>query len=278
LTDKRKGKPKNGVQNNAMTGGFAGEAEELKGEAAERQRKEDEYKARDEGYKSRQIAISERQLNTSTSAFRLSLCLFGISFITGAVSIWQGFTASRNADTAREALENSKTSTRSTTRAYIGVEPTSVSDFKVGSVIAVSFNVKNFGQTPAYGMQIYTDVKVLPHPYTGPFPFYKPNGFRIDSEGALYPKSEPLTTGKHMESQMTKEDMDKIKSGDSYRLYAGGTVQYFDIFEQRHCARFFASLGGPPLVAAINAAASGQKPIVPWIMARAYNDEKCEYK
>jgi hypothetical protein len=159
-------------------------------------------------------------------------------------------------------------------RAYIGIEPTFINNFKPGDITSVSFKAENFGQTPAYSVMPYTHLAVLPYPLpvNYPFPFDPPSNTQFESIGSAYPHA-PITTGVSMGRALTEQEVRAILDGTRVRLYAGGIIRYKDIFGGPHCSRFLATLGGPELIQTINIAKSTGDASVPWRWANRYNDE-----
>lgn len=51
-----------------------------------------------------------------------------------------------------------------------------------------------------------------------------------------------------MDRALTAEEVKAVLDGSASRLYFGGIVRYRDIYDNSHCTRFMASVGGVELV------------------------------
>jgi hypothetical protein len=126
-------------------------------------------------------------------------------------------------------------------RAYIGIiipKPFLQSTPLPPAIPTVKFDVRNYGQTPAYSVLQWAGVGIknypiskgvefsilpqtIPHPVT-----IFPGTF--DNVGITIPA----------ERELTSDEMNSIGDGSAKRLYFWGTIRYVDIFGDRHYTNY----------------------------------------
>jgi hypothetical protein len=135
------------------------------------------------------------------------------------------------------AKDQSKT-TRAQLRAYVMVETAITLGF-VGPQPKAQVTLKNFGQTPAHDLTIWTSVEVAADPlHEKPA---APAG-RADTRGPLAPGSTVQTLDSPSRI-ITAQEIADVQNGRA-GFYVFGRARYYDVFGRSHITDFCSIYGG----------------------------------
>ena len=105
----------------------------------------------------------------------------------------------------------------------------------------VTLNLRNSGQTPAYNVTHFRGMNIGVYPLPADYDF----SLIIPGRGS---QSNPLTifpgTAESGElnisrtTRLSESEIESLKSGESVRLYAWGTINYEDSFGKHHYTNF----------------------------------------
>jgi hypothetical protein len=155
---------------------------------------------------------------------------FGGLLLTVVFAAWAAIAASRaakssaaSATVADNTLTEFKRTSERELRAYIGLSIVGF-NFQRGQNNAVhceaGYSIKNYGQTPAYGVRVDSDFKIAPFPLT--------DNFETPAKNAIELKAV-ANPGQEYGGTIAKgQSLDGRSEGD--KLYLFGVVRYQDIF------------------------------------------------
>ena len=180
----------------------------------------------------RQVAEYTRQLAVYTEdVSRFTLWLVIATIVIASIGMLQWW-ETRN--TAKRQL-----------RAYVGVRP---STLKIVTTWEWIFDITNYGQTPAYRLIDNAIVDICPYPLPPKFPFPELPAPE-PSAAVIYPNMVYYTGVARAKRDFTQEELNKIKSGTTHRLYIFGMLKYVDIFGISRTTKFCYSAIKDPFVA-----------------------------
>lgn len=147
--------------------------------------------------------------------------------------------AGRSAGAALAAVQVAERTAERQLRAYVGVADDKVEMISPGFEPMVSLEIKNFGQTPAYNVTVWTEISVM-EPATAVF----------EDKSAAEPGRRVLNPGTTMtvvstkDEALTEDEFGRAKA-DTARLYCFGTIRFTDAFRRPRIAKFrFETRGG----------------------------------
>jgi len=128
-------------------------------------------------------------------------------------------------------------------RAYIGIvhppNETMINAFFPPVVPTAVFDVKNFGQTPAYKVTFLGGMGI------GPYPLPPDQNFAIENPGTaanpiiVFPGMLDIGRIKSVSKRaLTDDEISSIQDGKTKRLYAFGTISYADAFARSHYTNY----------------------------------------
>jgi hypothetical protein len=132
-------------------------------------------------------------------------------------------------------------------RAYVSLNPTSISNFRIGQCIYTEARMFNHGETPAAEIGFKFDYAIFPNPLPGGFRFPVP-ARQLTIENSIFPKGEVVLSALG-DTPVTVEEIDSVYS-DTRRLHWWGELSYRDVFGQKRITRLSANVGGAAFQAA----------------------------
>ena len=145
--------------------------------------------------------------------------------------------AETSAATANNTLKSMEGTSERQLRAYVGVSKVEVDKLGVGHKTRLRITIKNFGQTPAYAVRRWADMKVADRSETS-FPDDDDDG----GARTMNPGDSFILSSRH-EIDLTQDDMDRLKA-DTARIFLWGRLTYDDVFGSPHEATFRFEYGG----------------------------------
>lgn len=141
--------------------------------------------------------------------------------------LWTLYLTRSATKAAQDAVGVTRKMGEAQTRAYLSVSPVSVSSFKAGEKMRIIYNIKNLGNSPAFGIYFHHAVRVVPVHEVSSFKFREP--YKMDFEDFnISPKQKLMTDA---EFNILKANFDQIKSETSVLLVCGH-VRYKDVFRR----------------------------------------------
>jgi hypothetical protein len=126
-------------------------------------------------------------------------------------------------------------------RAYVGGRPSEIAH--TGLVVHWTFEIENFGQTPASQLTDNALVDICPYPLPPNYPF--PSLPQMaPSAAVIHPRMGKYGGTGRSQRTFTPSELTQIVDGTVQRLYIFGEIKYMDIFGKDHTTRFCHSLIG----------------------------------
>jgi hypothetical protein len=125
-------------------------------------------------------------------------------------------------------------------RAYVLLNRAKIRDMAEGKIPVATVKIKNFGQTPAYALSHWAELKYAAFPRTEDADMSDPEGMPIHHIG---PGSSMRITAP-LEHELTKEQFEAVQSG-SAALYLTGRTSYLDAFGESRFTEYIVFSGGP---------------------------------
>lgn len=156
---------------------------------------------------------------------------------------WSVRQAGRSADAANAAVKVAESTAERQLRAYVGVADDRVEMISPGFQPMVSLEIKNFGQTPAHHVIVWTEISVMER---GAAVFEEKSdaepGRRVLNPGAI------MTVVSIKDEALTDDEFGRTKA-DTARLYCFGTIRFTDAFGRPRTTKFRYETRGGRIVA-----------------------------
>jgi hypothetical protein len=227
---------------------------------AEQKAKDEEHERQDKAQIDRKLAFETQRIADYTFWLELfTLALFSASVGQIALFFWQlrimqkgikdtesaANAAKISANAAVDSVELAKATSSQQLRAYVSAFPISILSFYEGKAVEIGYESRNEGNTPAFNVVAFGEVKVLPYPLSQPIEQHIPFVVENPSLGrtVLFPGKKVDHWCSSGTYSLTREDIEDIRVGSKCRLYLFLMVRYEDIFAKTHQTIFIANLG-----------------------------------
>ena len=198
-------------------------------DAAKYQPRCDEPKSREEADVCAQLrvaAAAEDQVGISKYGLGLLLATLGA---TAAAAIFTGLTWRTMEKTAKRQL-----------RAYVSASPFQINRLDTTTESRVFFDMRNFGQTPAYKVAHSSRFEIFDYPLPPNFHFPGLEWDNYPSLSTIHPGEAAKTHSGVATSKtpLSASDIGVARVGKSKRLYAYGVIKYVDVFDKPRETKF----------------------------------------
>ena len=191
----------------------------------------------EEAERNRQKEIDEASDRWWTKAIGISAAVIGL--LQFFVYLYQGYWLRRTVrtmdDTALRQL-----------RAYVWCTATQLHDLEIGKLPRAVMEIRNAGQTPAYDMQVYGGIVLLPYPLPDDTAFpiltaHKSTKMVLHPGGGNPHYSIAEFSSGGIKTMDTKH-LDAVRKGEDIRIYLAGLISYRDAFSKARETRFLFSV------------------------------------
>lgn len=145
-------------------------------------------------------------------------------------------------DAGERQLDHLEDTAQRQLRAYVSIDPRTVSNFGTTHTIVVGADARNHGLTPASNMSHVFLMGPLPNPLPNGFVFPEPYR-RIATNNSLFPGS--IVPVRYIDDRVLTAAEIAAINGNSQRFHIWGITRYEDAFGRERTTRFSASFGGP---------------------------------
>jgi hypothetical protein len=140
-------------------------------------------------------------------------------------------------------------------RAYVSFLCRGLANLGTLHPITLDCVIENHGATPAFKINYVFDIGVLPDPLPQGFRFPAPT-ITAAFDASLFPGGENLIQLSHSRPLTVSEHANAMAG--THRLHIWGTMTYEDVFQIARPTKLRVSAGGPDLMAALTALATGR--------------------
>lgn len=191
------------------------------------------------------LAQSIRAANAAEEAVWLTYLQTCVGFsgallvlLTLVATFWAADAASRAAVAAEKTASIAQKTAKQELRAYVNVD--AGNSFNQGGKQRLFFEfrpiIENTGQTPAYDLEVISDVRLLPYPIPSGYDFSLPPS-TPKSVTTLGPGKSKFTNS-IMKRKLTLSELRLVARSPTNRLCLYGTVRYRDSFNEWHYTNF----------------------------------------
>ncbi len=158
-----------------------------------------------------------------------------VAYGTGIIAVFTsvlGIFTVRLWSATRELVRGGERTARRQLRAYVGITDVRVSPLIVGEKPHITFATKNFGQTPAYRVRSWLEIKCLPNPMVDDMPTLP-----LDAGKRVLNPDEAFSVDGIGDDPITEPVLEAVNVG-TIRLYLWGLVYYRDAFSHDRTTEF----------------------------------------
>jgi hypothetical protein len=189
---------------------------------------------------------------TTTITISVALVASLVALVCAAISVrvaYNAFSATteavsearRQAQAAEAQIKIAEDSERRRLRAYVGLSGagSAAASLLPPNVGTIRVGVRNYGQTPALRAQIESRIDMREFPSPPKSDFSVPVVVGKANPITIFPGDNDSTNITfRLKRPMTSDEIAKIADGTRWRIYAWGTIYYFDVFGAQHYTNF----------------------------------------